>query len=142
MWKFYAAIALIWLALMPPFFTGGACNREFEQFSKLLNESGAKVRNPQAASAWWAEQGVPHQVITPEACRQVKPRFLEHCPIGTLVRAEVPVKNLVCSVYRDANIRVGLHYTDKGRLAQVAADMKPDKYVWIPLIDARLYWGR
>lgn len=142
MWKFYAALALVWLALMPPLFTGGACNREFELLSASLNKNGSKVRTPEAAVAWWTEQGVPHQVITPEGCREVKPRFLQHCPVGTLVHAEVPVKNLVCRTYRDANIRVGLHYTDKGRLAQVAADMKPDKYLRIPGLEWRLYWGR
>jgi hypothetical protein len=142
MWKFYAAVALVWIALMPPFFTGGACKREFEQVSKRLNQNAAKVKTAEAASAWWAEQRVPHQVITPEGCREVKPRFLQHCPVGTLVHAEVPVENLVCRVYRDANIRVGLHFSDKGRLVQVAADMKPDKYLRIPLLDVRLYWGR
>lgn len=142
MWKLYAAIALIWIALMPPFFTGGACNREFEEVSANLNKSAIKIRTPEAASAWWAEQGVAHQVITPESCNQVKPRFLARCPVGTLVHAEVPVKNLVCSTYRDANIRISLHYSDKGRLARVAADMKPDKYLWIPGLDWRLYWGR
>lgn len=142
MWKFYAAIALIWVALMPPFFTGGACNREFDQVSKRLSQNAAKFSTPQAASAWWTEQGVAHQAITPEACRTIKPRFLQHCPIGTLVHAEVPLENLICRVYRDANIRVGLHYTEKCRLTLVDTDMKPAKYLWIPLLDARLHWGR
>ena len=142
MWKFYAAIGLIWIAIMPPFFTGGACNLEFDRLSKRVNQSAANIRNPEAASAWWAGQGIAHQVITPEACREVKPRFLQHCPVGTLVRAEVPLDNLVCRVYRDANIRVGLQYTDKGRLTLVDIDMKPAKYLRIPLADTRLHWGR
>lgn len=142
MWKFYLAVGIIWAALMPPFFTGGACNREFETVSAGLNQNAARVRTPEAATAWWSEQGIPHQVITRDGCREVKPRFLQHCPVGTLVHAEVPVKHLVCRTYRDANIRVGLHYTDKGHLAQVAADMKPDKYLWIPGVEWRLYWGR
>ena len=142
MWKLYATIALVWIALMPPFFTGGACNREFEQVSANLNKSAAKLQSPQSATAWWAEQGVPHQVITPESCRQSKPRFLQHCPVGTLVHAEVPVQNRVCRTYRDANIRISLTYTDQGRLAGVAADMKPDKYLRIPGAEWRLYWGR
>lgn len=142
MWKFYAAIALVWIALMPPFFTGGACNREFEQVSARLNQHAARIATLDSAVGWWTEQGVPHQVITRDACREVKLRFLQHCPAGTLVHAEVPVENLICRVYRDANIRIGLHYTDKGRLAQIAADMKPDKYLRVPGVEWRLYWGR
>lgn len=142
MWKFYVAITLVWLAMLPPFFTNGACNREFEQVSMQLNQNAARLKTSESAAAWWAEQGVSHQVITPEGCRQVKPRFLPHCPVGTLVHAEVPVKHLICRIYRDANIRIGLHYTDTGRLAKVAADMKPDKYLRIPVLEWRLYWGR
>jgi hypothetical protein len=30
MWRFYAAVALGWLALTPPLFTGGACSGDIK----------------------------------------------------------------------------------------------------------------
>jgi hypothetical protein len=29
-WRFYAAVALVWLALSPPLFTNGVCSAEFD----------------------------------------------------------------------------------------------------------------
>ena len=142
MWKFYLAIALVWLALMPPFFTNGACNAEFAEASKKFQSSDRAFRTVDKAVAKLVAEGIAHQVVTAEGCRQVKPRFLEACPSGTLIRAEFPVKNPVCSIYRDANIRLTLQYHEKGWLEQLSADMKPDKYLWIPGLDLRLYWGR
>lgn len=142
MWKLYAAIAIIWAALMPPFFTDGACNREFEKVSAHLSANPREYRTPEKAVAYWTGQGVSPSVITNDSCREVRPRFLDRCPQGTLVHAAVPVDNLVCRTYRDDAVRVQMLYGEKKNLLKVGADMKPDKYLWIPLIDTRLYWGR
>ena len=43
MWKLYVAFAVIWAALMPPFFTGGACNREFEKYRPICRRIHANI---------------------------------------------------------------------------------------------------
>lgn len=142
MWKFYLAVALVWLALMPPFFTGGACNAEFAEARKKIGASDRAYRTVEQAVARLAADGIAHQVVTAESCRQSKPRFLDVCPGEPLIRADIPVKNPVCAVYRDANIRLTLQFHEKGWLEQVSADMKPDKYLHIPGLEVRLHWGR
>lgn len=142
MWKFYLAVALVWLALMPPFFTNGACNAEFEAFSQKFRAEDPAFRKVKSAIDRLTAEGISHQVVTAEACRQVKPRFLDACPSGALIRAEVPVKNWVCSVYRDGNIRLTLVFNEKGWLEQFGGEMKPAKFFLIPVLEYRLYWGR
>jgi hypothetical protein len=68
---------------------------------------------------------VPVSLITLEQCRQVKPRFLSCCGSGPLVRAEVPVKNKACSLYRDDSIKVTLRYGERGRWEGLDTDMAP-----------------
>ena len=82
---------------------------------------------------YWTGQGVSPSAITNDSCREVKPRFLDRCPQGTLVHAAVPVDNLVCRIYRDDAVRVQMLYGEKKNLIKVGADMKPDKYLWIPV---------
>jgi len=50
------------------------------------------------------------------------------------------VKNLVCSAYRDDEVRIQLHYDDRDRLARVLVVMNP--YKSLPLPGFMLHWAR
>jgi hypothetical protein len=121
MWRFYLALALVWLGLAPPLFTDGACTAEFESHSARI---------------------VPAALLTLDDCRRAKPRFLDHCRPGPLVYARVPVNNWVCRLYRDDEVRVQLHYDDLGRLLRVQTDMNPFKFVRVPYVNTTVYWAR
>jgi len=142
MWRFYAVVAVVWVALAPPLFTGGACSAEFDAENRRLMRDGANFASAESARGYFQSRGVPVSVITPDRCRQVKPRFLSRCGSGPLVYAQVPVQNKVCSFYRDDAIKVQLQYNELGRLARFDTDMAPFKSLPIPFTDKAIHWGR
>jgi hypothetical protein len=142
MWRFYVALALVWLGLAPPLFTDGACTAEFESHSARIAADRAAIRTPESAMNYWRSRLVPAALLTLDDCRRAKPRFLDHCGPGPLVYARVPVNNWVCRLYRDDEVRVQLHYDDLGRLLRVQTDMNPFKFVRVPYVNATVYWAR
>ena len=142
MWRLYAAVALVWIALAPPLFTGGACSAEFNAENERLERDGRQLVNADSAKRYFQSRGVPVSLITLEQCRQVKPRFLSRCGSGPLVRAEVPVKNKVCSFYRDDAIKVTLRYGERGRWEGLDTEMAPFKSLAIPFTSKAIDWGR
>src|SRR5215470_8490546 len=114
MWRVYAVIGLVWLALVPPFFTNGACTAEFEGEVTKLQADIARLRTATAAEQYWTSRAVPMATISAAQCRQAKPRFLAHCGSGPLVYARVPVKNQLCRLYRDSEVKVQLQYDERG----------------------------
>jgi hypothetical protein len=142
MWRFYAAVVLVWLALAPPLFTGGACSAEFDDENARLARDGNQLVSAESAKKYFQSRGVPVSLITLDRCRQVKPRFLSRCGSGPLVYAEVPVNNKICRFYRDDTIKVQLQYGERGRWAGLATDMAPFKSLPIPLTSKAIDWGR
>lgn len=142
MWRFYAAVALVWLALAPPLFTGGDCSAEFDSENARLARDGNQLVNAESAKKYFQSRGVPVSLITLDQCRQVKPRFLSRCGSGPLVYAEVPVKNKICRFYRDDTIKVQLHYGERGRWTGLNTDMAPFKSLPIPFTNKAINWAR
>lgn len=136
------AVALVWLVLAPPLFTGGACTREFDEEAARIERERPSMRTSGAARAYFAQRSVPAQAIAPDQCRARKPRFLSRCEDGTLVVAKVPVSNAICRIYRDDEILVRLQYDDRDRLARVVLDMAPYKSLPVPGTDASIHWAR
>jgi|SRR6267143_3514376 len=99
MWRFYVALALVWLGLglAPPLFTDGACTAEFESHSARIDADRAALGTPESAMHDWRSRLVPAALLTLDDCRRAKPRFLDHCGPGPLVYARVPVNNGGCS---------------------------------------------
>lgn len=56
--------------------------------------------------------------------------------------ARVPVKDRICSIYRDDEIRVQLHYDEHDRLSRLEADMSPFKSLPIPFMNTTIHWAR
>ncbi len=136
------AIVLIWLVLLPPFFTDGACTAEFDQVARQVEDNKPALATSATAQAYWNSQHAPMQVISADRCRSVKPRFVDACGRGDLLYVTIPIQNKVCRFYRDSEVRVQLQYDDQGRLRQLQADMKPFKYFSVPWLGLKLYWGK
>ncbi len=142
MWRFYLAVAVIWVLLSPPFLTRGACTEEFIQVEHALMEHRGHLRSADTSAAYFRSQAWPTSIITPERCREARPRFLTGCNSSTYVYAKVPVRNMICRVYRDSDVQVLLEYSDKGYLARYRTDMAPFRSLPLPFTKAAIDWGR
>ena len=135
-------VAVVWLALMPPLFTNGACTAEFDREASRLTVNQKALDSPTHAQEYWSSRQVPVSVISAKQCRRARPRFVDACSSGDIVFASVPVQNHVCRVYRDSEIRIQLHYDDRNRLSRMVTDMNPFRALPLPWVDVMLYWGR
>jgi len=142
MWRVYAVIVVVWLALLPPLFTAGACTAQFDAESAKLQADAAKIRTVESALQYWASRSLPVATLSVDECRQAKPRFLSRCGSGPLVYVKVPVENQVCRVYRGSEIKVQLQYDEFGRLARMAIDMNPFKTFPIPFTSHAIHWAK
>src|ERR1700754_5148572 len=104
--KLLVLAALVWLALMPPLFTGGDCTREFEEEAARVERDRKELATPAKAAEYWRARGAPSAPLSVELCRRARPRDMTACGGGPTVLAKVPVKSLICRVYRDDEIRV------------------------------------
>jgi hypothetical protein len=57
-------IALVWLALIPPFFTDGACTAEFDKVARQIQDNKPSLASSAAAQAYWNSVHVPAELIT------------------------------------------------------------------------------
>jgi hypothetical protein len=139
--RLFLIIAAVWLIALPPFFTDGACTAEFNRVALQIDEAKPQLTSPASAKTYFTSGQVPFQVISAERCRVSKPRDIDRCGPGDLVRAAIPVKNLVCRIYRDSTIRVDLQFDERGRLRQLQTQMDPFKYFSVPWTGVKVYWG-
>jgi hypothetical protein len=135
-------VALVWLALMPPFFTNGACTAEFNKVARQIQDNKPSLASSASAQEYWHSVHVPAELITAAKCRISRPRFVDSCGPGDLLLVTVPIQNKICHFYRDSDVRVQLQYDDHGRLRQLQADMKPFKFLSFPWLGLKLYWGK
>jgi hypothetical protein len=135
-------LALAWIALMPPFFTNGACTAEFEQESTRLEAESKSIISPQVAAAYWNARQVPYSTISAQECRRAKPSYVYECSSGPLIYVKVPVKNKICRIYRDDEIRIQLQYDAQQRLERIVTDMNPFKSLVLPGTRLAVHWAR
>jgi len=140
--RLVAVLALLWLALLPPLFTHGACDAEFDRVGSQVEKDRTALASPRLAQAYWASRQVPVRVISSEECRMSRLPFIEACGPGELLYVSVPMQNRVCRFYRDSHITVQLQYDGLGRLSQLRTDMKPFKFLPLPLLGVTLNWAR
>jgi hypothetical protein len=140
--RLVVALALVWLALLPPLFTNGACDAEFDRVGSQVEKDRKALASPTLAQGYWAARQVPGRVISAEQCRVSRLRFIESCGAGELLYVSVPVQNRVCRFYRDSGITVQLHYDGLGRLSQLRTDMNPFKFLPLPWLGITLNWAR
>src|ERR1700674_4006034 len=101
-------VVLVWLALMPPFFTDGACTAEFDKVARQIQDNRPSLAFSASAQAYWNSVHLPAQLITAARCRVDKPRFVDRCGPGDLLYVAVPIQNKICHFYRDSDVRVRL----------------------------------
>jgi hypothetical protein len=140
--RILAVVALVWLVLLPPLFTGGACTAEFDHEASRLAADQKSLATPPLAQAYWSSRQIPISVVSAEQCRRGKPRFVEVCGSGVLVHAVVPVQNRICRFYRDDGIRVQLQYDDRNRLARMITEMNPFTSLPLSWLGVTLHWAR
>lgn len=140
--RFFAVVALVWLALMPPFFTHGACTSEFDAVSSRLEGDQGKLAQLAAAEAYLGATPIPYTRLSEEQCRRSRPWFVEGCPSGTLIYASIPVKDRICRFYRDDSIKIQLRFDVRNRLERMQIDMAPYKSMPIPFTPLTLYWAK
>ena len=138
----FALIVVVWLALMPPLFTGGACTREFDATTQHVESERKRLASSTLAAAHWRGTQVRHTVRSNEECRRAKPRALQTCGDGPLVVASVPVRNLICSLYRDDKVTIYLQYDSRDRLTRMQMEMKPYQSLPLPVFGTTLHWAR
>jgi hypothetical protein len=140
--RILAVVALAWIVLLPPLFTDGACTREFDAEAARLQSDLASYRTPEMARAYWNSRDTPYGYLAPDQCRKSRPRYVDRCAGGPIVIGHVPVKSTVCRLYRDDEVRVQLHYDDRGRLDRVQTDMSPFRSLPVPFLDYTIHWAR
>jgi hypothetical protein len=139
--KFLALVALVWLVLLPPLFTDGECTRAFDEEQARIALDTAQLANSRRALQYWNKRGIAARLVSVDNCRRAKPRDLQSCGSGPFVQASVPVRSLVCKVYRDDETRVRLFYDEHDRLIQTAVEMKP--FYSLPLPGGvTLHWAK
>ena len=139
-WSVPILVAVAWLLLMPPLFTGGDCTREFDAEQERVDRERAAIRGVSQAVAYWNARGIAPRVMTVDQCRRAKPRDLQSCGGGPMVQASVPVKNLVCKVYRDDEIRVRFFFDEHDRMERLSVDMH--SFYSLPLPGVTIHWAR
>ena len=140
--RVFIVIVTIWLVLMPPFFTEGACTAEFDKAARVIQDNKPIFGTLASAQAFWNSTGASVQAISAAQCRVSRPRFIDSCGPGDLLYVSVPIKNTICHYYRDSEVRVLFQYDEHGRLRKLQADMKPFKFFSFPWIGMKLYWAK
>ena len=72
--RLLVVLALVWLALMPPLFTAGACTAEYEAAAALADTHRPALKSPEAALQFFRGQSIEASLLTPEDCARAKPR--------------------------------------------------------------------
>jgi hypothetical protein len=139
--KLYAVIALIWLALLPPLFTHGACTAEFDRAYTQVISNQNFFSTPEIALLRLRSEQWQASLLTPDACRHGRPRWVERCGYGPLVIAKRPVVNRICSLYRDDSIRAQLEFDEGNHLGRILIEMEPFKTLPLPF-GWTLHWAR
>ncbi len=117
-----AAIA----AVLPPFFTDGACTAEFDAVGERLERARPQLLTLAQGQEFLKAHGMSYEALTPERCSAWRPRdILVECPTGMLLVGLVPVTNRVCRYYRDQNVLFQIAYNGRQQLVHIQTDMKP-----------------
>lgn len=142
MWRLYVPLLLAWLAVLPPLFTNGTCQKEFEDIAAQAQSSLKSVDSSARALQYWATRGVPATVLSDSECRKASSQLSLPCGEGSLVVAYIPVQSTVCRVYRDEDVLVLFQFDKHDRLVRFASDMNPYKSLPLPFSSVVLHWAR
>ena len=129
-------------ALLPPFFTHGACTAEFEAAGDALEHQRARMGTLERAEDYLKSRALSFKILTAERCSAAPPRDVEVCPGGPMLLVRLPVKNATCRYYRDDTIRLQIGFNKQEQLVHLQTDMNPYRMLKIPLIDLEVDWAK
>jgi hypothetical protein len=129
-------------ALLPPFFTGGKCTAEFDAAAAEMDGLKTELATVKQARAYLSAHSIPFTEISAEQCENSPPPGVEYCSDGPLLLAVLPVKDRVCSFYRDDEIKVQLLYGRSLQLRRYQTDMKPFRKLELPFFGIEIDWAR
>jgi hypothetical protein len=129
-------------AMLPPFFTQGACSAEFNAVSDSVERARSGLLTLSDAEHYLAQHGIGYQLLSAERCETAAPPDVVSCPGGPLLLGTVPVKNAVCRFYRDASVRVQLGFNSRSQLVRIQTDMNPYKILRLPFVNVELDLGK
>ncbi len=131
---FCALIVAGFAAVLPPFFTQGACTAEFDTAAGLLEGARPQLLTLAAAQQFLSAHALAYRLITAERCESAPLRDVDGCPGGALLMGAVPVRNQICRYYRDSNVRFQLGFNAHEQLVRIQTDMNPYGKLRIPYL--------
>jgi hypothetical protein len=135
---FYLLVAAGIGALIPPFFTHGACTAEFDAVSDAVQRARPELLSLADAERYLTARGIGYRLLSAERCETAAPPDVVSCPGGPLLLGTVPVRNAVCRYYRDTSVRVQLGFNARSQLVRIQTDMNPYRILRLPLLDTEL----
>jgi len=129
-------------ALIPPFFTNGACTAEFELRSAEAEALKSYLATVPQARAYLSGHVMPFVEVSAEQCETALPPGIEACSDGPIILTSMPVEDRVCRFYRDDKVRVQLLFGRTLQLRRIQTDMKPYKIFSAPVLHQVWYWAR
>jgi hypothetical protein len=128
------------LALLPPFFTRGACTAEFDASADALTQARPQLTTLESAQSYLSSNAMPFTKVSAELC----PRWpgIEACEDGPVLLVHVPVKNTVCRYYRSGSIQVQLSFNRRSQLVHYAVDMPPYHFLKLPMVGIEISWAK
>jgi hypothetical protein len=135
-------VICVWLALMPPFFTHGACTAEFDAADEALKRARPALATLEQAQAYLTSRSLLYQVLSAERCERTPPREVEVCSGGPTLLVSQPVKNRVCRFYRDSGIHLQLGFNGAQQLVRMQTDMHPYRMLKVPMLRLEIDWAK
>jgi hypothetical protein len=129
-------------AMLPPFFTHGACTAEFDSASSALEGLRSRITTLAQAQTYFTSQAVPFRLLSAQRCESAPPRDVEVCPGGPILLMAEPVKDSVCRYYRDDSIRLQMGFNSSLQLVRIQSDMNPYRILRLPIAGYELDWAK
>jgi hypothetical protein len=130
------------IALLPPFFTQGACTSEFDAASGAFERQRPELATLTRAQAYLADHAMTYRVLTAERCESSPPRDVDVCPGGPLLLVKLPIKNRICRYYRDDSVRLQLGFNASLQLVRIQSDMNPFRMLKLPMLNLEVDWAK
>jgi hypothetical protein len=135
-------VAAAILALLPPFFTHGTCQAEYEAASDAIERARSRIRTLDSAQTYLKSQALTFHLLSAQQCESFPPPGVEICPGGPTLLVEIPVKNTVCHYYRDNSVHIQLGFNRYLQLVRLQTDMTPYHFLKLPWVGFEVDWAK
>jgi hypothetical protein len=130
------------VALVPPFFTHGACTAEFASVTDSYQGLRPELATLSQAQHYFESRSMRYQLLSAERREHWPTREVVLCPGGPVMLVGIPVQNRICRYYRDAHIRLQLGFIPRQQLVAIQTDMHPFQMMELPALGLEVDWAR